>query len=699
MLSVDELKSRTYEERMEDVMREIPIRSSEWTNYNASDPGITILENLTAFSALQGSEIVTLNYRAKMALLKMAGFVPSRGKCAKVLLSAEHLEAPTTLKAGERFHLGDLCFETNKETVVALCKLSHVYSKEEEFKDISFCLDREISVPARLFGDNPKAGNSVYFIIDGNPTKLREAIFYIKMVDNVRRNRTDDRTEHIFADLEWECFTEAGFVPINVRDYTSAFVNSGEIRISFPTEGKLAVYNETPASGYCIRATLKRAGYDIVPRMTNVFSFLFEVWQKDTKGFSQVFGRNDKVRVNSPIGKEVYYLIFAKEKKGSSYRRYELTRGTGQQGRYCIYHEEPDGTVSFEFSEKQFGYGPIKNKESVRVIIYNEEIMRRYNVGKVIGFDDQEIQLPVRRIVHETFFLIARRKDEEGYYYDFVRPERKNEGDLYYHLLEGEGRIIIEDPGDYIDADLFMGSVAVMSGDKGNIHAGSYISIDDESVPDGFYNPGPGTGGCFRENLDQVKERFLIDMRTPYRAVTAEDYEYIVQTTPGLCIRKAKAAITSNDNNVKVVVLPDSDERFPKLSGIYVQKIKERLSDRRLITSRFTIVNPNYVAVGVKATVYVKRHYADPAKQIEDRIRGQLDYINSDRNFGERLMFEDVFRSIEDLECVEYVYDLALHSENSKLAALKEYDIFPRFDVLLYPGDIQLEIVTAENDR
>ena len=91
MLRVDELRPRSYEERMQDVLRELPIRSSEWTNYNASDPGITILENLTLFSALQGSEIVTLNYRAKMALLKMAGFLPSRGKCSKVLLSSDDL--------------------------------------------------------------------------------------------------------------------------------------------------------------------------------------------------------------------------------------------------------------------------------------------------------------------------------------------------------------------------------------------------------------------------------------------------------------------------------------------------------------------------------------------------------------------------------------------------------------------------------
>ncbi len=241
-----------------------------------------------------------------------------------------------------------------------------------------------------------------------------------------------------------------------------------------------------------------------------------------------------------------------------------------------------------------------------------------------------------------------------------------------------------------------MGSVSLMSGDRGNIAAGNMIKIDDESITGGFYNPGAGTGGGYRENLDQVKARFLKDMRTPYRAITAGDYEYIVKTTPGLCIRKAKAVITDNDNKVKIVILPDSDEKFPKLSHIYTEKIVERLEGRRLITTQFSIVKPNFVAIGVKCTVYVKRHYTDVEKQIKDRITAQIDYTTTDKNFGERLMFEDVFHAIEDLPFVEYVYDLSLASENNKLAQLKEYDIFPRYDTLCYPGDIQLEIVTSD---
>ncbi len=696
MLNVEDLKSRTYQERMEDVMRELPIRSSEWTNYNTSDPGITILENFTAFLALQGSEIATLSYRAKMALLKMAGFVPTRGKCARVLLSSDDLPESRTLIPGQRFFIGDICFETNKELTVGNGKITDVFAcVEKEFRDISYVLDKEISVPAYLFGEKPKAGNSVYFVLDGDLKDMKEIIFYVKMVDSIGRNKTVDRTEHIFADIEWECYTDKGFIKTQVRDYTSAFVNSGEIKVPLP-ESNLAVYKGQGFEGYCIRATLKRADYDVVPKITNAFGFLFEAWQKDTKAFSQLFNKNDSITVKSPIGEDVYYLIFGKEKKGSSYRKYEFSTSGERNGRYCFYDKNEDGSLTVTFSEDEFGYAPQKFKDAVRVIIYNEEIMRNYNVGKVIGYDDQEISLPIKNIVHETFFLIARRRDEEGYLYDFVRPERNEDGALYYHLLEGEGKIIIEDAGDFIDADLFMGSVAVTAGEKGNIGAGSVLTLEgDDSCP-GFYNPGGANGGCFREKLEDVRARFLKDMRTPYRAVTASDYEKLAMSTPGLCIKKAKAIMAENENLVRLVILPDSDERFPKLSNIYIDRVTKRLEERRLITSKFMIIKPSFVSVGVKCTVYVKRHFTDCRKQIEDRIKSCLDFIDSDHNFGDKLKFEDVFHSIEELPCVEYVYDLSLYSENTSLAQLKEFDIYLRQDVLCYPGEINLELVASD---
>ena len=70
-----------------------------------------------------------------------------------------------------------------------------------------------------------------------------------------------------------------------------------------------------------------------------------------------------------------------------------------------------------------------------------------------------------------------------------------------------------------------MGSVAVSNGPRGNISAGNRLNIVNDDINAQFYNPGEGTGGMFRESFEDVRARFLKDMRTPYTAVTAQDYE------------------------------------------------------------------------------------------------------------------------------------------------------------------------------
>ena len=53
MLSSINLNDKDYDQFMAEAIAQIPLYSREWTNLNASEPGITILENLSAFSALQ----------------------------------------------------------------------------------------------------------------------------------------------------------------------------------------------------------------------------------------------------------------------------------------------------------------------------------------------------------------------------------------------------------------------------------------------------------------------------------------------------------------------------------------------------------------------------------------------------------------------------------------------------------------------
>ncbi|MBO6137696.1 MAG: baseplate J/gp47 family protein [Lachnospiraceae bacterium] len=697
MLRIENTLSRTYEERMADNYTTLPLISSEWTNYNPSDPGITILENLTAFEALQGSRINSLSYRAKIMLLAMAGFKPVKGKSSRLLLACETDAGSGTFPANQRFLLGDMVYETRRAVDHCTHRLKGIFSYYDgSFHNYSYLCDREYNIHAKVFGEKPKVGDSIYFIADSLPEAGQEALFYITLDSRFNRNAVEDRAGNIFAGLKWECYTEEGFKEIKVKDYTGAFLVSGELKLRMPNE-KSAVYDEAPEKGYCIKATLTRANYDIRPGFTAVDAFLFEVWQRDTRSLSLTFQKSNKLNILSPIANEGYILVFGKEKKGSSYKRYELAVDGEVKGRFCLYKPGENGYFSLEFDRKKFGYEPEKLKDAIKVVIYSEEIMRRYRVGSVIGYDDQEIELPVKHIVTESFSLIAKRKDENGEdIFDFVRPEKDGEDALYYHLLEDDGRIIIEDAGDFIGAELFMAGVAVFEGEKGNIRAGNYFRAEGLDSSLRFYNPGPGVGGCYSEVLSDVKNRFREDVYTPYTCVTAEDYERAAASTPGLCIRKVRARMDEMENLVHISVMPGTDEEHPSLSDTYKEAIFDMLTKRRLVTTRFQILAPIYVGVAVRSTVYVKRHYRDCREEIETCFKEKLDYTKADKNFGEPLKFEDVFRAVEELDCVEYIYELSLRPENPKKASLKDTDIYPEENCLLYPGQIDLEIVTYD---
>lgn len=692
MLWIEETAGRTYEERMEDAISSIPLISKEWTNHNPSDPGITILENLVLFETLQGARMSDEDDEAGLALLKMAGFVPAKGKCARMLLSSPEGDR-IRLNANQRFRLGDLVFETRKKMDVGGCHLQGIFAFHDgSFHDVGFLADHSFDMPVSILGDDPKIGDGVYFICDRLPDPKDETSFYVGVDGSTNRNPLKDRADNIFATFKWECYTEQGFEEIKAKDFTGALICSGEIKLKLP-DADFAVYTKLPKKGYCIRAVLSNANYDIKPRLRSVDAFLFEVWQKETKALSIVSRHTDRIRVESPLADEGYVLVFAREEKGSSYKRYELVTTKNEKGRYCLYERGENGSFTLTFDKRIYGFEPAKVKDAVRLVLYTEEVMRKYHVGQVLGYDGQEIDLPFEHIVPESFMLIAKRVTDEGSeIYDFVRPGKESNGALAYHLQEGRGRIVIEDAGDFIGAELYIGSFAVTLGPKGNVRAGN--TFEGFGLTQKFYNPGPGTGGSFRETLEDVQRRFREDVYTPYTCVTAEDYESIAASTPGLCIKKVHAQVDEHTNIVQLSVMPDTDERFPALSEEYVKAISSRISQRRLISSRFEILPPVYAGVTVRTTVYVKRHFRDCKSLIEDRIRQIVDYTVSDRNFGQTLTFEEVFSGIEELQCVEYVHELFLRPLDQKNAAVKDGSIIPSGNCLLYLQQAEVEVIT-----
>ncbi|MDR2771552.1 MAG: hypothetical protein LBB57_05905, partial [Clostridiales Family XIII bacterium] len=207
-----------------------------------------------------------------------------------------------------------------------------------------------------------------------------------------------------------------------------------------------------------------------------------------------------------------------------------------------------------------------------------------------------------------------------------------------------------------------------------------------------FVNPAPGRGGRTAESLSGLRSRFSACIKTPWTAVTALDCETIVRSAPGLRIHKVKALPVPSENLVQIVVKPCSEERFPALPASYVRRIAELLASRSMLTSKFVLVQPQYLPIDVKGSVYVKSRFANARADIERVIAEALDFVSSDAEFGAPVLFDKVFGAIAALPCVLTIIDLSLAPGSRGLSVSRGLDIIPEGRCLCYPGKISVEV-------
>lgn len=701
MLSPRIMPQKTYNELMDENIGKIPIYTDEWTNFNPSDPGITILENLSGAQIIQQNSMEEPNDAVKAKLLKMLGYTPVKGKGARVYIEPHGVRERFTLLADQKFMVGSMCFETNRQIEVADSHITGIYSYiDGVYKNLSHVLDSNISIPAPVFGNTPKNGAQLYIVMDKPLLPGEQGIIHVDADDTYTRNPFDENQDNMFAEFKWECFCDEGFVTMEAVDGTHNFLVDGELVITQPQQAAVE-FKDGDIKGYVWRATLESSEYDVTPVIRHISGFLFQVIQKDTLAITHSFQKSTDIFMQCNMLDDGYIGVFAKEQKGSSYRKYEecddASYSVLPKGRYYRRKVLGHGRAEFEFDKEAFGYAPANIKNPVKIVIYNEDMMRNFYLGDVYGYDNQEIKLPVDHVVTETFCIIARRPDGEGgYLYDFLKPNKLDEKKMSYYLYENEGKLVILDAGDYVGASLYLGSLAVMSGEEGNVRKGNvFISQDiDENIT--FTNPANGEHGCFSESLEQVRRRFINDMNTPNTAVTAQDYIRLANNIPGLCISKSNAWRDDDRNEVQVVVMPKLRQEFPKLNEVYIKIIEDYFESKRLLSTAVRVLQPVYVPVNVTGRIYVKPHYNGCERTLTEAVKKELDYMHGSRSFGEPLRFDRVFHAIETLECVSYINELRLDAVGSSVRK-EGADIYLDNNCLFYPGHIRIETITAED--
>jgi hypothetical protein len=620
-------------------------------------------------------------------LLELAGIKRQPCKCAKVLLSLNgQCEEQIKFETNRKFKVGDLCFENDEAVVLDNQRITDVFLKEDgRVTPMEHILDADIPMKTSIWGDQPKRGNEVYFIINKLSEEDEKIIMYAVTDTSYARNPIEWGNENPFAEVRWQLYTERGFVDLRAEDNSECFLESGQITLHMRGE-KPAVYTHYGYNGYAVRAVLKKAEYDIAPIVNYIAAFIFEVWQKDTRVLCLSYHDSDRITVCADMMEYGYISIYGREEGDTGFYKYSVSKGIRSAGRFYDVRHLGTGRYRIKFSKKKYGHAP----EEVKVVIYDEEMMRQYHLGTVQGYDNQEIKLPVNNIIPETFSVIVKYTDADGNEkYDFAKPDEADTDKLVYELDEAEGVILIKSAGGFVNAELYLGSMAVTGGTEGNIDAGKKFTTDGYKNIF-FTNISPGEGGKKRDSLQELKEQFAKKVNSQETAVTAYDYERIVKNTPGLCINKVKAVAGKSVNTVDIVVVPSGRDKSHGLSDTYREIILQHINRYRPMLTRINIVKAEYAAVNVYLNVRVKPHYTECESMIEAVIRQQTDYINAEHEFGEVLQYERLYHAISSLDCVIEIIELELSAGNSVFAKKQELNIKPEEICLLYPGKIEI---------
>lgn len=172
-------------------------------------------------------------------------------------------------------------------------------------------------------------------------------------------------------------------------------------------------------------------------------------------------------------------------------------------------------------------------------------------------------------------------------------------------------------------------------GRDGNVGAGA-LQVLKSAVPGvvSVGNPRPAAGGVDAETLQAARQRAALEIRTRYRAVTREDFEFLCgEASPrvarALCIEPPGTVGVARVHLVPRLEPADRRIEFAELmpdEDLFGQ-VASYLDDRRLIGTRVELLPARYRGVSVVVNLQANLR-ADPNRVEEDVLRALYTYLN-----------------------------------------------------------------------
>lgn len=196
-------------------------------------------------------------------------------------------------------------------------------------------------------------------------------------------------------------------------------------------------------------------------------------------------------------------------------------------------------------------------------------------------------------------------------------------------------------------------------------------------------------GGRDQETIEELKLRAQRELQAQHRIVTRDDFEQFTKKY-SRSIERARCLTPNESENgttgaVSILVVPAVHEslrnyQFKNLNLLdeFKKSLRAHLDKYRLMTTSLHIREPRYIGVKVKATIipqdFIQEN--DALQRVEDELKRYLTPIRMDKEtplllaanelwegwiFGRNLYLAEVMSLIQQVSTVKYVLDVEVH--------------------------------------
>lgn len=676
------LDDRRWADLVEQGRALIPLYAPEWTDHNASDPGITLLELLAWIAEMDVFQLNRIPQRHLRRFLALMGLRADPPRPARSVVEIGASLASVALPAALQFSGSNLAgdtvlFESASAVTAAGLQLRAAGMQNAlGFHSLTAAWGRRETFLA--FGPNPEPETALYLGFDG-PFPAGQAVqLYFQFAGErsgwSERQRildekgVDSLPPHHSVRTVWEYQGAGGqWLALQPADDTRSFTLSGGVGLAAEQAMAPQTLGASPESLYYVRCRMVAGAFDAPPLVARVLVNAVEVVQAIPAAQSFPIARDASVSGAFTPGQAARFELRIHE--GAIVELRAAPGSAGREIRILEYRAPTPLVAGVLTLEAVFaGFGTGDPNQTVA--------LSQFPVVEA-GFELYTLEGTVWREWERRDDLAASSRTDAHFLLN------SNTGEITFG--DGEnGRVVPE------EAQLFAiyRATAAQAGLLGALEISRVAdNPHNRALPADpaalnlklkLANPLAAEGGRAGETLEHTLGRAIQLREARLRAVALGDYESLALDAPGTHVARAAARANlcpgmdcfTAPGVVTVIVVPAMPGATPLPSAGLLGEIQARLDARRVIGTRVMVTGPRYLEVAVSARVkaFPKAARARVREQVAAAIDAFFHPLTGGPDgtgwpFGRDVYRSEILQVIDETPGVDHVLSLELIAE------------------------------------